>query len=95
MNKERRKELYEVAIKLSNIMNSTGNIDAEIDEAKGELEMILYDEESCMSNIPENLQGGYRYQMAEDACNNIECAIDFLDDGDVDAAIQYIYDAAI
>ena len=95
MNKERRKELYAVANKLSGLVTSEDDIGMEIDEIRGELEMILYDEESCMNNIPENLQGGYRYQMAEDACNNIECAIDSLDDRDVNAAIQYIYDAAI
>ena len=33
-----------------------------------------------MDNIPENLQCGYRYQIAEDACDNLENAIDYLDE---------------
>ena len=96
MNKNRRKELCTVASKLLLLKRTENdNIEEDLDAIKNNLSMILYDEESYMDNIPENFQSGYRYQMAEDACNNIENAIDALDDGDIDDAISYIYSATV
>lgn len=95
MNKNRRKELYAVVNKLLALKNANDGVEMDLESAKNDLSMILYDEESYMDNIPENMQGGYRYQTAEDACDNIECAIDALDDEDVDSAINYIYSATV
>ena len=93
MNNTRRKELYAVAEMLEGAKGA--NIANVIENAKNELDMILYDEESYMDNVPENLQGSYRYQAAEDACANIECAIEALDNGDIKYAISYIYGATV
>ena len=96
MNKDRRKELYAVAKKLLLLKQiNDRDTDTDLELIKNELDMILYDEESYMDNIPENFQNGYRYQVAEDACNNIENAIDSLDDGNIDDAINYIYGATV
>ena len=96
INKERRRELCAVADKLFALKRANNDdIDEDLDLIKNELDMILYDEESCMDNIPENLQNSYRYQMAEDACSNIENAIDALDDGNIDHAISFIYGATV
>lgn len=93
MNNDRRKELRNLANKLK---SNTNQNDLEfIASIKNELESILYEEESYMDNIPENLQGGYRYQMAEDACDNIESAIDVLNENELNEAIDYIYNAAV
>lgn len=93
MNNDRRKELRTLANKLK---SNTSQNDVEfIVSIKNELESILYEEESYMDNIPENLQGGYRYQMAEDACDNIESAIDALNENELNEAIDYIYNAAV
>lgn len=93
MNNDRRKELRNLANKLK---SNTNQNDLEfIASIKNELESILYEEESYMDNIPENLQGGYRYQMAEDACDNIESAIDALNENELNEAIDYIYNAAV
>lgn len=96
MNKTRRKELYAIANKLIHLKNAN-NEDSEmnLDQLKNDLDMILNDEESYMDNMPENLQNGYRYQMAEEACDHIECAIDALNDGDIDDAISHIYSATV
>ena len=93
MNKSRRKELYVVANKLLLLNRDKDDIESDLDVIKNELSTILYDEEYYMDNIPENFQSGYRYQVAEDACNNMENAIDALDDGNIDDAISYIYSA--
>lgn len=96
MNKSRRKELYAVANKLLAMKRTKDeNSATELDAIKSELDMILYDEESYMDNIPENLQNSYRYQVAEEACINIENAIDALDDENIDDAISYIYGATV
>lgn len=96
MNKNRRKELYAVANKLTVLKHTNDNdIETRLESAKSDLDMILYDEESYMDGVPENFQSGYRYQMAEDACSNIENAIDALNDGDIDSAIGYIYSATV
>lgn len=93
MNNDRRKELRNLANKLK---SNTNQNDLEfIASIKNELESILYEEESYMDNVPENLQGGYRYQMAEDACDNIESAIDALNENELNEAIDYIYNAAV
>ena len=91
MNKERRKELYAIAVRLTSFKNGSSGID--IEDVRSDLEMVLCDEETYMDNMPENLQNGYRYQVAEEACTNMEFAIDALDDGNIDDAINYIYSA--
>lgn len=96
MNKDRRKELYAIANKLLALKGTNDDdIEEELESAKSDLDMILYEEESYMDNIPENMQSGYKYQKAEDACSNIENAIDALDDGNIDYAISYIYGATV
>ena len=95
MNKNRRKELCAVANKLLLLNRDGDNIEADLEAIKNELGMILYDEEYYMDSIPENFQNGCRYQAAEDACNNMENAIDALDDGNIDDAISYIYGATV
>lgn len=92
MNKERRKELLAIINRLQSINLSDEN---EVDSVKCDLESVLCDEEGYMDNIPENLQGGYRYAKAEEACDNLQCAIDALEDDDIDIndVTTYIYNA--
>lgn len=98
MNNERRKVLCAIAarlLSLKHLNDEDMEHEQDFNEFTNDLESILYEEESYMDNMPENLQGGYRYQMAEEACDNIGCAIDALSDGNVDDAINYIYSAAV
>jgi predicted Zn-dependent peptidase len=96
MNKNRRKVLYAVANKLIALKSSDKkDIEADFEAAKNVLDGILYEEESYMDDMPENMQSGYKHQKAEDACSNIEDAIDALNDEDIDAAISYIYSATV
>jgi len=66
MNKERREQLDELASK--------------INEVKDELESIMKDEEEYRDNMPENLQGSERYEMADTACYEMQSALDSLDE---------------
>ena len=94
MNKGRRQELYTIANSLL-ALKRTDNRDVEVDlePAKNALDMILYEEESYMDSIPESMHN--KYEKAEEACDNIENAIDALNDGDIDNAISYIYGATV
>lgn len=66
MNKERRKNIQGIADQL--------------EELKGNLELIQEEEEEYRDNIPENLQGSERYEKAEEACDALSEAVDNLDD---------------
>ena len=66
MNKERRKSLQDIKDQL--------------EELKGSLEDIQAEEEEYRDNMPENLQGGERYEKAEEAVGNIESAAESLGD---------------
>ncbi|MBQ9531578.1 MAG: hypothetical protein IJR70_05860 [Eubacterium sp.] len=66
MNNQRRKEL-------DNIYN-------DLESIKYRLEDVLSEEETCLYNIPENLQASERYETAEDACEAISSAVDSIDE---------------
>ena len=66
MNKLRRKRLSEIA--------------AKIEELKADLESIQEDEEEARDNMPESLQDSERYEAMDEACGNLGCAIDSLDE---------------
>lgn len=76
MNNQRRKELERIISILQDTL--------------GALQNILSEEEDYMDNIPENLQGGERYSVAEEACDNMSAAIDAMEE-----AIDCIRDAQV
>lgn len=74
MNKERRSSLRDVIGQIEHIMN----ILAEIND----------DEQEYIYNMPENLQSGERYEKATEAQDNLESALDSLQE-----ACEYIESA--
>ena len=74
MNNQRRKELNRIATELS-----TAAID-DLESIKSEIEMVLMDEEMAFENMPEGLQMSYRGEMSEEAQDNMNDAIDQIDD---------------
>jgi molecular chaperone GrpE (heat shock protein) len=65
MNKERRKQLAKAQEML--------------EDAKSIIEDCLSDEEDYRDNMPENLQGSEKYDIADSACYNMESVIDSID----------------
>lgn len=65
MNNERRKEIA-TAISM-------------IEEAKSILEQCQADEQDYFDNMPENMQSGDKGQLAEQAANDLQEAVDSLD----------------
>lgn len=74
MNKVRRKELQELYDIIS--------------EAKDRLEMLHDEEEEYKDNIPENLQGSERYEIAEAAVDALDSAVSSLEE-----TLDYIEEA--
>jgi flagellar biosynthesis chaperone FliJ len=72
MNNPRRKALEKIAVK--------------IEELQNELKEIMDEEEEYRDNMPENLQGSERYEIADEACNAMQTAIDSL--GEAMASIE-------
>lgn len=54
-------------------------ISSQIADLKYELEILMEEEEEYRDNIPENLQGSERYELADSACYSLGEAIDSLD----------------
>ena len=74
MNNQRRVRVDDVIEKLRNIQSEIGD--------------ILSEEEEYRDNIPENLQGSEKYENAENNCDNLQNAID-----QVDEVISYLEEA--
>lgn len=89
MNNTRRKAISEVSQKV-------GNIKGELEALMQEIEEIKCEEEDYKDNIPENLQGGEKYEAAESAIENLEEAYSSLDDivGSLEEAESYLDEAA-
>ena len=78
MNKQRRKELANIVTAMENV--STPVDIEELEGIKSDIEMILMDEEMAFDNMPENLQGSYRGEMSQEAQDNMNEAIDLIDE---------------
>ena len=75
MNKERRERIQEV-------VDQIGVLCQELEELRDE-------EQEYMNNMPENLQGSEKYEIAEEAVSNLDSAIDNLTE-----AIDYANEAS-
>lgn len=75
MNKARRKELAEVIQKLNQVRDKS-----DLYNEISTLEDIKSDEESYYDNIPENLQYSQRAEASEEAIDNLDEALDLLNE---------------
>ena len=86
MNKQRRKELNHIAMLMHDLFNEINyksdkysTLDR-LNDILNDLKDIQREEECYMYNIPDNFHGGSRYSIAEEACDNMESAISYLQD---------------
>lgn len=92
MNNTRRKEIRNIIDELETMAGRLDDLYSWLDELKSE-------EEEYRDNIPENLQGGIRYEESEEASGNMEYASDALYDlslemtNYIEDAIDYLKDA--
>ena len=85
MNNTRRKEIRNIIDELETMAGRLDDLYSWLDELKSE-------EEEYRDNIPENLQGGIRYEESEEASDNMEYASDALYDLSLEMT-NYIEDA--
>lgn len=85
MNNQRRKEIRKIVLELSqfktHILNkqfSKEEIEEKLQTTETNISDILSQEEWYMDNIPENMQGGRRYEAAEEACDHLQDAVDSI-----------------
>ena len=78
MNNQRRKELTNIASTMESVFMP---IDIEeLEGIKSDIEMVLMDEEMAFENMPEGLQYSYRGEMSQEAQDNMNEAIDAIDE---------------
>jgi len=87
MNDSRRKAIKEIQEKIRLSFEALSN-------AKDELEAIRDDEQDYADNMPENMQSGERYAVAENAISELDDAISNLDDLTDEEIIEHL-DCAI
>lgn len=73
MNNTRRKGIKKISEKVSDLRIQLEELLSEIEEVKGE-------EEEYRDNIPENMQSGERYEVAEAAVESLDSAYGILED---------------
>lgn len=86
MNKERRRKIDKA---IENV-NSLQNI---LEELQQQIEEIRDEEQDYLDNIPENLQNSERYETAENALDNLEEAVNWFDNIDIDELSSLLEEA--
>ena len=78
MNNQRRKELTNIASTMEDVCTP---IDIEeLEGIKSDIEMVLMDEEMAFESMPENLQYSMRGEASQEAQDNMNEAIDLIDE---------------
>lgn len=79
MNKSRRKR---IAVAIRDLKKTTKHnfIDNYIDFIKDEIEDILWEENDAYDNMPENLQYSIRGEESSEAIDNLQEAVDLLEE---------------
>lgn len=79
MNKARRRSI-------ENVLNQLRDIQTAVEELRDE-------EQECLDNIPENLQGSTRYEESERAADSLDSAYDSIEEacGNLEDAMLETY----
>lgn len=78
MNNQRRKELKNIIDAMETILMPLDIEDLE--GVKSDIEMVLMDEEMAFESMPENLQYSMRGEASQEAQDNMNEAIDLIDE---------------
>ena len=78
MNNQRRRELANIVVAMESV-----SMPVDIDELEGiksDIESVLWDEEFAFESMPENLQYSMRGEASQEAQDNMNQAIDLIDE---------------
>lgn len=94
MNNDRRKEISRI---IEEIESAVATAKEKLEELQSSIESVRDEEQECMDNMPENLQGSERYTTAEQAVDNLDNAASSIEELieaiDTDDLIEYLNDA--
>lgn len=95
MNKQTRKQISKIIDGIENVIADARD---KLELYRDEIDELRDAEQDKLDNMPENLQGSERYEMTEQAVDNLDSAyvsidglIDYLDCDDL---VSYLNDAA-
>jgi hypothetical protein len=98
MNKSRRKEIESVINDIEIFQSSLSSEEPSrlitqddlntITDFVMNVESIYSEEEEYRDNMPENLQNSERFNIADEACNNLENALDYLQGIDESTTVE-------
>ena len=86
MNKERRRKIDKAVENVNSLQNV-------LEELQQQIEEIQDEEQDYLDNIPENLQNSERYETAENALDNLEEAVNWFDNIDIDELLSLLEEA--
>ena len=86
MNKERRRKIDKTVENVNSLQNV-------LEELQQQIEEIRDEEQDYLDNIPENLQNSERYETAENALDNLEEAVNWFDNIDIDELLSLLEEA--
>lgn len=86
MNKARRRQIADVQKRVE-------GLEGILEELKSMVEAIKDEEQEYLDNIPENLQGSERYELAENVVENLDNAYELLDEIDIEDLLGYLEEA--
>lgn len=78
MNNQRRRELANIVATMESVCMPV-DIE-ELEGIKSDIEMVLMDEEMAFDSMPENLQYSMRGEASQEAQDNLNEAIDLIDE---------------
>lgn len=79
MNNIRRKKIKATIQFLKELVETTS---VEFDNIKSEIESIQDEEQEALDNMPESMEGSERYSAIEEALENLQSALDVMDEAD-------------
>jgi hypothetical protein len=86
MNRLRRKALSEIIEKIE-------GLDALREEIANELRAVANEEEDAITNMPDSIQESERGQQMREALDNLDLALEMLEEIDTESMVDYIQDS--
>ena len=86
MNNERRKRIEKVIASINELQDQLEELQLTVEEVRDE-------EQEYLDNVPENLQSSERYENAENALCNLEDAVNWFDNLDIDELTSALEEA--
>lgn len=79
MNKQRRKDLDAIAARYRDLIAKLGDVGAQFESLKGDLESLRDEEQEYLDGMPESFQDGEKGDKAREAIDGMENAVALIE----------------